>query len=789
MAEPHLHDLRALAGSDGDRPSTGEGLTLQRPQPIPQAVIDGLDAIVWELDARTWRLVSVSAGAERILGYPRYQWLGESDFWRRHLHPDDRDRAVAEAVAITKGGAAHAIEYRMIARDGRAVWLRDLVRAVVDESGEATTLYGVMVDITAQKELEAALRESEERFSRFAEVSDDGVFVHEQGRIVDANPAMAAMLGYTVGELVGRMGPDFTVPEERGRLIAHIASGSEEPIEGHALRKDGTVFPVEIKARNLVHRGVPTRVATMRDISERRAAERADRESAARMRLILRQIPGMVWTTDRELRLTSLLGSVLSGSAGDSYDSAIGRSLRDLFHGRPEGATVLAAHEEALAGKAGGYPVEWRDAVYEAHVEPLRDADGVIHGVIGVALDVTERLRTETTLRETEEQLRQSQKLEAIGRLAGGIAHDFNNLLTVISTFTQLVLADLSKSDPRSDDLQQVQNAAMRASELTRQLLAFGRKQAMQPVVLAINTVVRDVERMLHRVIGEDVTLTTSLAAQDPRIRADRGQIEQALMNLVVNARDAMPHGGSLHIATSLETTAGRKREPGEDVPAGHYVRLDVTDTGTGMDETVKAHLFEPFFTTKPPGSGTGLGLPMVYGIVRQSGGFVTVRSSPGAGATLSLFFPQVRDPVQPERPPRAPVEHRGAVTVLVVEDEHGVRGVAKRILQAQGYRVLEARSGNEAIPLAMAHTGPIDLLLSDLVMPGIPGRELAERLVELRPAMRVLFMSGYTDAGAAARGRQRLGAEVLAKPFTPEQLSARVRATLDASPVRPQEI
>ncbi len=393
-------------------------------------------------------------------------------------------------------------------------------------------------------------------------------------------------------------------------------------------------------------------------------------------------------------------------------------------------------------------------------------------------------VRDVTEQRLLQQQLVQAQKMEAVGRLAGGIAHDFNNLLTVISSYSDLLLEDLARDDPRRDDVEQVRKAAEGAAALTRQLLAFSRQQVLQPRVVSLNVVVGDLRKMLQRVIGEDVDFATILAPDLRAVKADVGQIEQVLMNLAVNARDAMPTGGKLTVETTnveLDTDYTRTHHA---AAAGHFVMLAVTDTGTGMDEATQAKIFEPFFTTKGPGKGTGLGLATVYGIVKQSGGFVWVYSEVGHGTSFKIYLPQVAEAADAHRA-QAPASamSRGTETVLVVEDAPAVRAVTRQVLERQGYTVIEAAGGDAALQLAAAHAGPIHLLLTDVVMPGLSGRQVAERLAIRRPEMRVLYASGYTDDSIVRHGILEEGIAYLQKPFTPESLARKVRTVLDAPP------
>ena len=385
-----------------------------------------------------------------------------------------------------------------------------------------------------------------------------------------------------------------------------------------------------------------------------------------------------------------------------------------------------------------------------------------------------------------EKQFLQSQKMEAIGQLTGGIAHDFNNMLTVIIGYSELMLQRLKADDPLRSEVEQVKEAGVRASLLTRQLLAFSRKQVLQPRVLDLNAVLTNMDRMLQRLIDENIDLVTMPSPGLGRVHADPGQIEQIIMNLAVNARDAMPQGGKLTIETAnVELDDAYAREH-VSVKPGPYVMLAVSDTGCGMDAETQARIFEPFFTTKEPGKGTGLGLSTVYGIVKQSGGDIWVYSEPGRGTTFKIYLPWVEGAVETVEPGVAPArDARGSETILLVEDDMGIRRLVRQVLAERGYWVLEAIHGTHAIQISEQHTVPIHLLVTDVVMPGMSGRELAEHLKPSRPNMKVLFMSGYTDKAIVHHGELDPGTAFLQKPFTPDALARKVREVLDSPPGR----
>ncbi len=413
----------------------------------------------------------------------------------------------------------------------------------------------------------------------------------------------------------------------------------------------------------------------------------------------------------------------------------------------------------------------------------LRDKSGQIIGMRSAVEDITERRQTQEALRKSEEQLRQWQKVEAIGRLAGGVAHDFNNLLMTIKGCSELLLNAFDRRDPRRDEVEEILKAADRATSLTRQLLAFGRRQVLQPQLLDLNSIVMNMDKMLRRLIGEDVQLITSLDPELWSVKVDPGMIEQVVMNLAVNSRDALPNGGKLTIETSNVVHDDEYASAHISVKPGHYVMLAVSDNGCGMDKEVQSHLFEPFFTTKEKGRGSGLGLSTVYGIIKQSGGNIWAYSEPGQGTTFKIYLPRVEKTAKVYKPKARPSTAPGGTeTILLVEDEEAVRTMVSRILQNKGYTVLEARHGLEAIDICERYQESIHLMVTDVIMPQMSGRELAERLAPMLPDMKVLYMSGYPDNTIVQHGVLEAGTAFLQKPFTLNALELKVREVLDAA-------
>jgi PAS domain S-box-containing protein len=469
-------------------------------------------------------------------------------------------------------------------------------------------------------------------------------------------------------------------------------------------------------------------------------------------------------------RCNRAMGQIL----GNQPELLIGRPLRDLVRAavHESGVTSRIVDLDDMAQLEGEITLGGR--WYNIRTSSVSREHGAVGGLAQVWEDVSDH-------RRAEEQLRQAQKMEAVGRLAGGIAHDFNNILTIINGLTELVMTSTSANSPAMKHLHQIARAGDRAAALTRQLLAFSRKQILQPVVLDLNALIVEAVRMLQRLLGEHIDLTTSLDPMLYRVKADPGQIEQILVNLLVNARDAMPQGGSIKLQTynvELDEPFARERE---EVRPGSYVMLAVTDTGCGMDEATRLRIFEPFFTTKEVGRGTGLGLAMVYGIVKQSGGHIDVYSEPGRGTSFKVYLPRASASSEGQAVANFSQPCRGTETILVVEDDEAIRNLVRVALQSHGYTVLEAADGAAGLRISQDWCAPIHLLVTDMIMPGISGRQLATTLVAARPDLKVLFFSGYTEDSMLRNGLLRPGIAFLQKPFTPTVLARKVRDTLDS--------
>jgi two-component system, cell cycle sensor histidine kinase and response regulator CckA len=571
----------------------------------------------------------------------------------------------------------------------------------------------------------------------------------------------------------------FRLLRERGTDIPFIiVSGTVgEDVAVEAMRLGVHDYLLKGKLARLV----PTIERELRDAAERHArrlAEQAARATEAKFRALVEGAPDAMVIIDRKGTIV-LVNSQAERLFGHKRQNLLGQPVEMLiperFRGRhPEHRASYFHEAKARAAGTGmdlyGLAADGTELPIEVSLSPLDTEEGVL--VASAIRDIRERKRL-------EEQFRQAQKMEAVGRLAGGVAHDFNNVLSVILGYAEMIVSDLKPEEPLRADVEEIRAAALRATDLTRQLLAFSRHQVLESKVLNLNAVIAGMEKMLGRLSGADIELTLLPASGVWNVKADPGQIEQILMNLAVNARDAMPQGGKLTIETANveldEDYAGEHR----DVGAGSYVMLAVSDTGAGMDAETKARIFEPFFTTKEKGKGTGLGLATVFGIVKQSDGHIWVYSEPGKGTTFKIYLPRVSGAAE-IRVSERPVASHGSETILLVEDDDAVRILARTILRRQGYVVLEAPNGGEALLVCEQHGAKIDLLLTDVVLPRMSGRQLAERLGTLRPGMKVLFMSGYTDDAILQHGILDSGVAYLQKPLTPASLSQKVREVLD---------
>jgi len=624
-----------------------------------------------------------------------------------------------------------------------------------------------------------ALEASERRYRELVDLAPIGVFRSTRGgRFVSVNPALASLLGYGSPDEMLHLDLRTDVyfdGAERDRRVSEMESAGRSGFEVRWKCRDGS--PVWVRLDSRVIRGDSGALELfegfVHDIQKRKDAEEGLRGSEERYHLLFEKNPGPMWVFDEKSLAFLAVNQAACRHYGYSHKEFLGMMLRDI---RP--AEEIPALLEQIAGESRGHEEAgvWRHrrkdgTVIEVEIKSDRLIFGGREAQLVLAIDVTEK-------KQLELQLRQSQKMDAVGQLAGGIAHDFNNVLTAILGYGSLVAARLASDASGREEVEEILRAAGRAAALTRQLLAFSRRQVLEPVVLSLNDLIRNLEKMLGRLIGEHLSLVTRLDPSLGNVLADAGQIEQVIMNLVVNARDAMPQGGLLTIETANSDLDEACAQLHASLP-GRYVMMAVSDTGVGMDAETQARIFEPFFTTKEKGKGTGLGLSTAYGIVKQSGGSIWVDSEPRKGTTFRVYLPRVDKSPRPASKIWPAVAAGGHETILVVEDEAAIRSLTRQILEKYGYRVLDAPNGSEAEKLVTGNSEKIDVLLTDLVMPDMPGTELATRLCAKRPGLRVVLMSGYTDDAVVRNGLLESERAFLQKPFTPAMLVRKIRDVL----------
>ena len=732
------------------------------------------------------QFVNCNSAFLKMLGYskPELCRLAISDI----THPDDIAKTkdlFAEMVAGQRD--KYRVEKRYIAKDGRIIWANVEVSTLKGQGSAPRYCIGMVEDITDRKGAESALSESEARFRSFFELPLAGCFVTVPGKTgIAANKRMSEMLGYSAEELRHMSWTPIMHPDDLEKSRRDYERLKANEIEGYVserrcIRKDGSVMWVETAVGCVRDKdGSALQICGHgRDITERKNAEEALQKAEEDYQTIFdRSVSGIICVTTEGKILAA--NPALARIAG--YDSPAelmaNVNTHRLWRNELRRMELIRRVEQSEVVHGYEFEVLRRDGSLiwvSASARKISDGDGKTLYYEAFIDEITARKRL-------EEQLAQAQKMEAVGRLAGGIAHDFNSILGIIIGYADLILTDAEVSAGVSQSVSEIRDAANRAADVTRQLLAFSRKQVLQAQVLDLNVVVREAATMVGRLLGEHVELVLSLAPESCMVEIDPTGLHRIILNLAANARDAMPNGGKLTIETA-RVTLDNAFEPGRhSIPAGDYTILAMSDTGVGMDTETQKHLFEPFFTTKQAGSGTGMGLATVYGIVQQSSGYILVNGELGQGATFKIYLPRVESgkPHIESRP--MPSIPRGNETVLLVEDNARLRMITAKLLRNLGYRVMGAQNASEAIAIADAHPEPLDLLVTDVIMPGMNGQELADVLSSRHPALKILFISGYTDTIVGDQISSR-GAVFLQKPFSRGDLATKLREAL-AKPV-----
>jgi PAS domain S-box-containing protein len=749
-----------------------------------------LDAI-WDIDLKTGQ-VSWNDTYADLYGRPpetssSWQW------WIDNIHPEERERTASHLQAAIGGRASSwACEYRFRRVDGTWAHIYDRAYIARDSSGMAWRVVGAMQDLTERKQAEEALKTSEEKYRALVETTGTGYLIIDRyGHVIDANQEYVRLSGHgDLGEILGRSVIEWTAVYQKQKNAEAVAlcakDGFVRDFVVDYVDGKNRITPIEVNA-TVIGSGESVRIiALCRDITERQRAEANLREKEHLLSQSQRiahigswsfdlNSGTLVWTDE-----TYAIYGVSPGTFVPSVESVLG-----LIH--PNDRHAMQEWIDATASGNSAGCLEFRAVWHDGSIRVLSGQGEMVAGndtraklMVGTVQDITERKRAEEERENLHAQLAQAQKMESIGRFAGGIAHDFSNLMSIILLHDDSALEELSNRDPLMEPLTEIRKAAERAVAMTQQLMAFSRKQGVETELLNLNSVIAECEKLVRRLIGEDIRLVFIPGSELGTVKADRGQLGQILMNLAVNSRDAMPHGGTLTIETANVELDEADSSANPEAKPGSYVMIAFRDTGVGMDKETQARVFEPFFTTKEVGKGTGLGLSMVYGIVKQSGGFATVQSEPGLGAEFKIYLPRILKGSEQVPPADATVGKRGAETILVVEDEPALREPICRLLEGAGYRVLAGKDVGAAIQIAKQHAGPVDLLLTDVVMPDLSGPQLKEQLGPLYPLMKVLYMSGYPEprqAGSELPPQM----DLIQKPFSKQKLLSRLREVLDS--------
>ncbi len=754
-------------------------------------LLDALPGIVFVAENRPgWPMKYISAGCELLTGYVPEEIIANAyHSYNQLTHPDDVECVIETMNSAVATRQNYVVEYRIRTKSGEEKWVWEKGHGVYSDTGETLGVEGFITDISPLKKVEQELTFAKRKYKDIFENAREGIFqTSAEGCYLRINPSLARIYGYdSTAEMMAKLTDIeeqlYLDPNRRAEFARALEQrDAVTNFESEIRRKDGSVIWISENAR-AVRDGDGVLLyyeGSVIDITARKRAEESLEKERSMLRTLIDNWPDVIYVRNREGRyLLSNIAHTRSLGMTDPSEVEGKRAIDFFVMSRAErlvaedmelmekGESILNREEIRNAGQANEKWVVTTKLL-------LRNRDGEILGLVGITRDISDHKRL-------EQQLRHSQKMEAVGTLAGGVAHDFNNILTAILGYSEMIVKKAAGNDDVRKDAEEIYAGGIRAATLTQQLLAFSRKQISDPRVLNVNTTVERLQNMLRRLIGENVRLACKLDPAAHAVKADAGQLEQIVMNLAVNARDAMPDGGTLIIQTSnvrLDEIYARQHP---DVVTGAYLRISITDTGTGIAPEIRSRIFEPFFTTKDQGKGTGLGLATCYGIVKQSGGHIGVYSELGKGTTFNVYLPQAGDAHAEQDDAVDIIPPSGSETILLVEDDIAVRKFTRRLLKDLGYTVFDAGNGDEALKLILQNdTLVIDLVVTDVVMPQVGGKRLADSIEIISPKTKIIFTSGYNEEAVLLQGILKGEVKFLQKPFSPTDLACKIREVLD---------
>lgn len=725
-----------------------------------------------------WTMFYLNNKVEELTGYAKEDFLSDKISFADLYHPSDKEHVYSEVEKALNGKKPFNLTYRIKHKNGNWICIEEFGLGVYKDE-KLVFLEGVLIDITERKLAEQKISENEKRYRSLVEDSPLSVIVHSKGRIVYLNNTALKMIkAESEDQVKNKSIMEFVHPDYHNIVTERVQrlydqKSSAETLEEKFICMDGSVIDVEVTAKIVEFEGKPASQVIVQDITSRKKAEESLRLNEERMRVALSNLPVIVFNQDLGLKYTWIANPNKLFSNVD----IINKTDYDLLTMHEAEKLNKIKRKVLKSGKGTREEIEIQingnSHFYDLIIEPLMNTENKIVGITCASFDMTEK-------KKLESQLNQAQKMEAIGRLAGGVAHDFNNILTVINGYTDLMLASFIPDNVKKP-LEQIQKAGKRAARLTEQLLAFSRKQVIKPEIINLNKIIIEHMSILRRILREDIEIKTLLAPDLGNINMDPVQVEQVILNICVNARDAMPSGGKLTIETKNCEFDEKYINNHPEAKMGKYIMLEISDSGVGMSQNTMSNIFEPFFTTKELDKGTGLGLAMVYGIVKQNQGFIFVYSEPGKGASFKIYFPMINEKNdQNQKEIINDADLHGEETILIVEDDENVMEVTESALKSYGYNTITAVNGKKAIEIFKKHASEINLVLTDVIMPEMGGKELIKNLIALNPGLKVIYFSGYSDNSIVNHGILDENIEYIQKPFAIEKLLLKIRSVLD---------